>query len=1138
MALTLTSHGFGVEGRGLTSEQLGKLAHFKRVLVSAGEFDEQRFDDHDLARFLKARNYDLQAAKQMWEGMIAWRRENRVDNIHDWFVFHERSEYEKVFPTGLHKTDKEGHPVLIQQLGRVNIGALYKVTTDDRIRMAHIAENEQMRRTVFPACSYRAGRPVDKLFTIIDLEGIAFTSVMRTTSILKMYMQMDSNNYPETLARMAIINAPGWFSTSWSAIKGVLNGETVKKIEILGKDYQAALLRHIPRENLLAQYGGTSAGSLTENIGPWQEPLPVPRPLLPEPGAELTPELPATPRADDTAMLAAEAGDELRALGGRVSDQHGPRDVQVRNRSVSPVRPGAVKGAGGVEHHHPAPASPPLAKRPHMTSDSGQAPTPQQQQGGQQLQQQGQGQHPLNGTGGSPAPSVSDTSSDVGSHNMTAPLLSNFLHASSSPLQSAQSGGGASGTRSPPVGGGPGAGGASAGTTGGSLARRSSSSGGGIVSGLVAGLQAAASHIANYTHVHHTSATHVPLPGGPPADAPPGGLGSPVGPGHPPARPGALASPLHPSVAAGVPSAAARAVAAGQGAGPAQLQLTPRDDADTLMSAASAMYSLPSALSPISVQDAHDTASSRPLDSYATGGSSGTAAAGLPSMPPSAGPTGGSRGATSAGPTGGSTSGHASGAGGGGVTAGPTGSGMLMGTAASATLSMFGSANPGSVELMYGAQSGALQPQGTGGGGGGDNDDAESVRMSVMSQRSFYSAISHLDASSSSGITSPNSMSEQTRRWSVQRELHAAAIASAVAATAERRAAVAAAASAAAAAAAHTGGSSALASAAASFTGAGHNRLSGGAGPGLGGVPYVVPPAAQQAFGSYLDQPPPYGAHGGHAANGVGPRAPGRASQGGEGGDQQSGAGREADAAASASGRGTGVGRQHGGGGGGQHSRSASRGELASLGGGGGGGGANGDVVVHIGDVDGGPHGGGMSRSGSAATLNTPDECSLGAVGAVKWARGWFFRRRNYGRLIENDAHGDVAVGLESRGGAGPGHARKGSVGAPYAPIDGPGCTSPSKSMPKGANGGGMHHSRGGSWDDQSLYDQTFGRGVGGGGGGGGSGVGVQRDMSFGRSAERRRLLSSSDLSSGARRRGVLASIEECCACMPRCTIM
>lgn len=43
----------------------------------------------------------------MWDNMLAWRRENRVDTIRDWFVFYERKEYDLVFPTGLHKTDKE-----------------------------------------------------------------------------------------------------------------------------------------------------------------------------------------------------------------------------------------------------------------------------------------------------------------------------------------------------------------------------------------------------------------------------------------------------------------------------------------------------------------------------------------------------------------------------------------------------------------------------------------------------------------------------------------------------------------------------------------------------------------------------------------------------------------------------------------------------------------------------------------------------------------------------------------------------------------------------------------------------------------------------------------------------------------------
>lgn len=63
----------------------------------------------------------------------------------------------------------------MQQMGRVNITALYKVTSEERIRLAHISDNEHLRKVVFPSCSRRAGRHVDQVFTIIDLEGLAFT---------------------------------------------------------------------------------------------------------------------------------------------------------------------------------------------------------------------------------------------------------------------------------------------------------------------------------------------------------------------------------------------------------------------------------------------------------------------------------------------------------------------------------------------------------------------------------------------------------------------------------------------------------------------------------------------------------------------------------------------------------------------------------------------------------------------------------------------------------------------------------------------------------------------------------------------------------------------------------------------------
>ena len=59
----------------------------------------------------------------MWESMLVWRRENRADSIHEWFVFHERAEYDKLYPTGLHRTDKEvrctGRAIQQQRYGRI-----------------------------------------------------------------------------------------------------------------------------------------------------------------------------------------------------------------------------------------------------------------------------------------------------------------------------------------------------------------------------------------------------------------------------------------------------------------------------------------------------------------------------------------------------------------------------------------------------------------------------------------------------------------------------------------------------------------------------------------------------------------------------------------------------------------------------------------------------------------------------------------------------------------------------------------------------------------------------------------------------------------------------------------------------------
>ncbi|GFR48483.1 hypothetical protein Agub_g10379 [Astrephomene gubernaculifera] len=1122
--MALVKHGFPIESRDLTAEQLTKLRAFKHLLQQTGSWDDARFDDHDCARFLKARQYDVQAAKQMWDAMLAWRKENRVDNIHDWFVFKERAEYDRVFPTGLHKTDKEGHPILIQQLGRVNIGALYKVTNDERIRLAHVAENEHLRRVVFPACSRAAGRPIDQLFTIIDLEGVAFTGMMRTTSLLKMFMAMDSNNYPETLSRMAIINAPGWFSTSWGAVKSVLSGDTVKKIEILGKDYKEALLRHIHPDNLLFEYGGTSRGSVTANTGPWQDPsLLEPLPEPPAPPPLVPPPLPLTPAGLGQVEPLVDTQQAVVGGGSGGVDQRTPRDAQLR-RSQSPVRPGAKTPAGvvgGVGGPHQAPAaSPPDAKRIHLdaTSQPSQQPSLSPSPAAQ-------------GQGSSPAPSVSDTSSDI-AQNMAAPLLSNFLPASDSPLhqkplsqpllvaestlspppprglplaassmQSAPSQPGPA-RRTGSAGGAPSPAHAAAAVVPGGLVSS------GLTAGLVAGIQAAVSH-AGYQPQHSGGSAGEGVVGAAAAAALDAGLLHPSAGGSPAPSAAALgAVPPRSTYHTPLPATqqqhqqqavAAAAMVAGRAlaVGPTQLQVaSPREEvfgAETMLSAASTLYSMRSAMSPMSPMDAHmiDMVTSRAQPEGVAGPVLARASAGFAATVTS-------------------TQRRISGSGGSGVLLAASGPSVTLGSGQppqqppGAASNLFGGAVVASGELPPGPAQ-PLQQQ--------DTDDADSVRFSVMSQRSFYSALSHVDPGSSSGLTSPSEASDYARRWSVQRELHAAAIASALAATAEQRRIAAAAAAASLTPLAVTttagkppGGPSAAATSAV---------------PALPGVSFIVPPASQQAFGSYLDQPPSYravavaeGPSNGNTVSGsdLGSRHGADVSAGAEGA-----AGTGAAAASTQGLKG-----------------SASRGELAVFGS---------DVIIHVGTDVAGVAGSSLSRSHSAAAM---DECSLGA-GAVRWARGWFFRRRNYGRLMEPeslDASGGM-IGLgssNSRGGSSGGgavsadgsrptgaatHARKGSAGATYSSIkDGPGSTSPSKMLPKAPSV--PHHARGDSWewDQPSPYDidQTYGRSVGG--------SAMHRDMSFGRGAERRRLLRSE---SPGRRRGMLKS---CCGCLPGCTIM
>lgn len=249
------------------------LAEFRTQLEAAVGPLKPMFDRFYLRRFLRARQHDLVKAKAMFQAHLKWRVENKIDTILQDFHFQERDAFLSQYPQGYHKTDKMGRPIYIQHIGAIKIKQLAEVTTDDRMIRFHVQEYERCLKYIFPACSKKAGRHIDQTFAIMDVKGVGLKHLTGDVkSILTRITETDQNNYPETLGKTVIINAPTVFKMIWAMVRPMLDIRTQAKIEVAPSDYMKLLLRHIDIENIPDYLGGKSKGSLIDDVGPWKDP--------------------------------------------------------------------------------------------------------------------------------------------------------------------------------------------------------------------------------------------------------------------------------------------------------------------------------------------------------------------------------------------------------------------------------------------------------------------------------------------------------------------------------------------------------------------------------------------------------------------------------------------------------------------------------------------------------------------------------------------------------------------------------------------------------------------------------------------------------------------------------------------------
>lgn len=260
------------------AEEERKVEMFRNELIAKDALPKEHDDYHTFLRFLKARKFDFEKASQMWIEMLRWRKDFETDTILEDFEFKELGDVLQYYPQGYHGVDKDGRPVYIEQLGKVEPSKLMLVTTVERYIKYHVQEFERAFRDKFPSCSIAANRHIDTTTTILDVHGVGFKNLNKTARELLHHMQkIDGDYYPETLHQMFIVNAGHGFKLLWNTIKGWLDPKTTAKIHVLGNKFQSRLLEAIDASQLPEFLGGSctcpgEGGCIRSNRGPWNDP--------------------------------------------------------------------------------------------------------------------------------------------------------------------------------------------------------------------------------------------------------------------------------------------------------------------------------------------------------------------------------------------------------------------------------------------------------------------------------------------------------------------------------------------------------------------------------------------------------------------------------------------------------------------------------------------------------------------------------------------------------------------------------------------------------------------------------------------------------------------------------------------------
>lgn len=268
----------------LTKEEVEIFIKFRdEVNKRGGEFLNTVYsftftegEAYTLTRWLRARKYNLTDTITMVEEATECRSSPRT---YDYYpdpttaLGCPPNLYLHQYPQLYSGFSKIGCPVFYSKPGQLDIDGLECVTSLNGILKYHwhVMQHDYTKRLL----KFKSENPNFKRFecvSILDLKHLTISKISsRSLDITKEQATIDSLCFPETMNKMIIVNAPRFFSATWTIIKGFIDARTSAKVELFSSSSAAlkCMKEIIDDDQIPSDYGGTGESTIVtmENMG-------------------------------------------------------------------------------------------------------------------------------------------------------------------------------------------------------------------------------------------------------------------------------------------------------------------------------------------------------------------------------------------------------------------------------------------------------------------------------------------------------------------------------------------------------------------------------------------------------------------------------------------------------------------------------------------------------------------------------------------------------------------------------------------------------------------------------------------------------------------------------------------------------